>query len=102
MLSLGIGFAYIQSDLNINTFLTAIKGKWQLDYTNFKADTNSTATDDSYNYNNETNKITFTAPLNNLSDYYSFSFDIENNGTIEAKLNNYTITLLIFQQDFNN
>ena len=91
VLSLGIGFAYIQSDLNINTFLTAIKGKWQLDYTNFKADTNSTATDDSYNYNNETNKITFTAPLNSLSDYYSFSFDIENNGTIEAKLNNYTI-----------
>ena len=86
VLSLGIGFAYIQSDLNINTFLTAIKGKWQLDYNNFQIPDGSSATLESINYNSETDKITFTASLNSLSDTYSFTFTIQNVGTIEAEL----------------
>ena len=89
VLSLGIGFAYIQSDLNINTLLTAIKGKWDLDITNITPDENSTATNENISYDSNKMKFNLTVPLNSLDDYYSFSFDIENNGNIEAKLNEF-------------
>ena len=85
VLFLGIGFAYIQSDLNINTFLTAIKGKWEI---------NVGSQDGNYDSSSEDGKhinISFDATLNNLEDSFSYKLYLSNNGTIDAELYDFEI-----------
>lgn len=88
LLFMGIGYAYISSQVFMSGTATAQKQKWNIELTNLTIDQDSTATTESIKLIDRKLEGHFTASLNSIDDYYSFYFDIENNGTIDAMLSN--------------
>ena len=103
LLSIGIGYAYLTSNLSISGNTEISANSWDIHFANIVVDPNSVAigtnnqaaTIDS----SDTTKITYAVRLNRPGDYYEFNVDIVNAGTIdgmissiESKINNQDIS----------
>lgn len=90
---MGIGYSYIQSQVFLGGNATVSKQIWKIEQKNLTMDLDSSATESSIKFVNTNKKIEahFTASLSSIDDYYSFYFDIENNGTLDAKIDSFTL-----------
>lgn len=93
IICMGIGYSYIQSQIMLGGTAIANRQAWKIEENNMVLDTTSIATNDSIKFKNSNKKVEahFTASLNSINDYYGFSFDIQNNGTIDAIIESFSI-----------
>ena len=99
VLVLGIGYAYINSDLNINGTAQVNSANWDVHWANIAVTTGSVSASTPTISNQTT--VNYSVTLNIPGDYYEFTVDAVNGGsidamidTIDSKLNGATITTL--------
>ena len=99
ILGLGIGYSYINSDLNINGTAQVNSANWDVHWANVQVSTGSVSAS-SPTISNQTT-VNYSVVLNTPGDYYEFTVDAVNGGSIDAmidsidsKLNGATITTL--------
>ena len=96
---LSLGYAYINSDLNINGTAQVNSANWDVHWANIQVSTGSVSAS-SPTISNQTT-VNYSVTLNIPGDYYEFTVDAVNGGSIDAmidsidsKLNGATITTL--------
>ena len=103
ILGLGIGYAYINSDLNINGTAQVKSANWDVHWANIQVDSGSVSGTNVVTAPSISNSTTvsYSIILNTPGDYYEFTVDAVNGGsidamidTIDSKLNGATITTL--------
>ena len=99
ILGLGLGYAYINSDLNINGTAQVNSANWDVHWANIQVK-NGSVSASSPTISDQTT-VNYSVVLNTPGDYYEFTVDAVNGGTIDAmidtidsKLNGATITTL--------
>lgn len=90
LLGIGIGFAYVNTSLEITGIAKVKDAKWGIQLNNY------TLTDGSVTPNADPTitdtTISFAAKVNEPGEFYGFSIDVENNGTINASIANFSVT----------
>ena len=103
IIGLGIGYAYINSDLNINGTAQVNSANWDVHWANIQVDSGSVSGTNVVTAPTISNSTTvnYSIILDKPGDYYEFTVDAVNAGTIDAmidtidsKLNGATITTL--------
>ena len=103
VLGLGIGYAYINSDLNINGTAQVNSANWDVHWANIQVTSGSVSGTNVVTAPTISNSTTvnYSIILNIPGDYYEFTVDAVNGGsidamidTIDSKLNGATITTL--------
>ena len=95
---ISVGYAYLNSMLNINGTLKVNKNIWNVHFENIiKKQGSATATSEAI-ITNET-EINFTVELQKPGDFYSFTTDVVNSGTIDAMLGEILKTGLTTEQE---
>ena len=96
---LSLGYAYINSDLNINGTAQVKNANWDIHWANIQV-TNGSVSASTPTISNQTT-VNYSVVLNLPGDYYEFTVDAVNGGnidamidTIDSKLNGATITAL--------
>ena len=97
---MGIGYASISTSLVIDGTTDIDHSSWDIHFANVQVESGS-VTADTPVITDDTS-VSFSASLENPGDYYEFTVDVVNNGTMDAKLNAITITpvLTAEQQKF--
>ena len=103
LLLISIGFAYLSTTLNIAGSSIVHGNKWEVIWDNTSVDVISgSVTADTPTIDNNKTTVSYDITLNSPGDYYEFSVDAFNNGTIDAmvdtisfeyKENNSNVTL---------
>ncbi|MBR2678760.1 MAG: hypothetical protein IKE63_05025 [Bacilli bacterium] len=100
ILILGIGYAVIQSNLNINGTANMGNPRWNIHWENVQVKEGSVSAS-TPTINSAQTTVTYSVVLNIPGDYYEFTVDAVNSGTIDgmidsitSKLNGVTITNL--------
>ena len=103
ILGLGLGYAYINSDLNINGTAQVNSANWDVHWANIQVTNGSVSGTNVVTAPTISNSTTvnYSIILNTPGDYYEFTVDAVNGGSIDAmidsidsKLNGATITVL--------
>ena len=89
--SLGVGYAYIRSDLSINGTAKVKNARWDIHFTNLNVTTGSVTAETAANITNDTT-VEFAATLENPNDFYEFTVDVVNNSTLDAMIDSYSIS----------
>ena len=99
IVGLGLGYAYINSDLNINGTAQVNSANWDVHWANIQVASGSVSAS-SPTISNQTT-VNYSVILDQPGDYYEFTVDAVNGGsidamidTIDSKLNGATITTL--------
>lgn len=83
LLLISIGYAALSSNLQILGKVTVAKTTWDVHFDNVQVEPGSaTATKDATI--SGTTKVEYVVNLNNVSDYYEFTVDVKNAGTVDA------------------
>ncbi len=90
LLGLGIGFAYVTTKLSIEGVATVKDAKWNIHFANFSAMTGSVSPTTEPSVGTDT--ITFSAKVNEPGEFYGFTVDVVNEGTINAELADFSVT----------
>lgn len=97
---ISVGYAAISSNLQINGSAIINKQTWDVHFNNVQVSEGSVATTDEdkatikADENGETTLVTYKVTLAEPGDFYEFTVDVENKGTLDAKLNAITMTEL--------
>ena len=95
ILCMGIGFAFLSSNLTINGNTTVSKNKWNIYFTNVQVTEGSVeATVVPTTSGTNTTSIDYAVVLDKPGDFYEFTVDAVNDGTIDAKIKNISMTNL--------
>ena len=91
---MGIGYAYLNANLSITGISNINSAKWDVHFENIQVSTGSVTTVDQEPTidTNKTN-ITYNVTLNKPGDYYEFTVDVKNGGTIDAMIESVTSTI---------
>ena len=104
VLSIGIGYAYISSNLSITGSTKISSNTWDIHFNNIVVDNGSVSIPTGYQAatidNSDTTKITYSILLNRPGDYYEFTVDIVNSGTIDGMIEN--VISKVNNQDISN
>ena len=102
ILSIGIGYAYLTSNLSITGATEIAANTWDIHFANLVVNSDSVeATTPAAINPSDNTSITYTVKLNRPKDFYEFTVDVVNGGTINAKIadNGVTNTSLTQTQD---
>ena len=99
----GIGYAFLNANLKIDGVVSVPAGNWDIHFDNIQVASGSVALADGDTaatiVPGQTNKVSYKVSLHNPGDYYEFTVDVVNAGTVDAmidtvssKLNNTEIT----------
>jgi len=104
ILFIGIGYAYLTSNLSITGSATISNNTWDIHFNNIVVDTNSVPVDTGYQAAtinpSDPTKITYSVKLNKPGDYYAFNVDIVNAGSIDGMIE--SIISKVNNQDISN
>ena len=91
LLAIGIGYAYLTSSLSINGIAEISANKWDIHFDNVQVDSGSVAatTPASIDTNDDT-LVNFAVKLDKPGDYYLFTVDVVNEGTIDGMVESIT------------
>lgn len=95
LLGITVGYALITTKLTIDGVATVKDAKWDVHFTNFQAMSGSVAPVTNPTITNT--DVTFSAKLDAPGDFYGFTIDVTNQGTINADIGSFTLT-----PDFSN
>ena len=90
LLGLGVGFAFVTTKLSIEGVANVKDAKWDIHFDNFEAISGSVTPTAEPSVTDTT--ITFSAKVNEPGDFYGFTFDVVNEGTINAELADFSVT----------
>lgn len=94
LLAVGIGYASLQGELNINGTATIGDNTWDIHFANIQVEDGSVSTDSSAEIDSTDNtKINFGVTLVKPGDFYEFTVDIVNSGTIDGMIESFTSTI---------
>ena len=82
---MGIGYSYLSSTLSINGYTTVYKNNWDVHFENLEIKSGSVSSGTSSIVENST-IVSYQVPLANTSDYYEFTVDVVNAGSIDAMI----------------
>lgn len=85
ILFISIGFAALTSNLNILSNVTFLPQSFNIYFDNLQVNQKSSNLDNPTLSNDDTT-VTFTSTINEPGDFYEFSFDVVNAGTMDAAL----------------
>ena len=93
LLSIGIGYAYLTSNLSITGATEIAANSWDIHFANLvvNPDSVSATTPASIDINDDTS-ITYTVKLNRPKDFYEFTVDVVNAGTLPGKVSISTLS----------
>ena len=90
LLAIGIGYAFLTVDLKINGYVGINDGRWNVHFENYEQTDNSTITPASgYEPNivdDTTTEISYAITFQQPGDFYEFTIDIVNGGTMDASI----------------
>ena len=95
LLGITVGYSLITTKLTIDGVATVKDAKWDVHFTNFQAMSGSVAPVTNPTITNT--DVTFSAKLDEPGDFYGFTIDVTNQGTINADIGSFTLT-----PDFSN
>lgn len=90
LLGITVGYALITTKLTIDGVATVKDAKWDVHFTNFQAMSGSVAPVTNPTITNT--DVTFSAKLDEPGDFYGFTIDVTNQGTINADIGSFTLT----------
>ena len=91
VLGITLGYAFLTTSLNVNGALEVSSSSWDIHFANIIEDQNGVEATTAPTVSNNTT-ITFAVDLEKATDFYSFTADIINDGTYDAKID--TIEIL--------
>ncbi len=101
LLCIGVGYAALMTDLSINGVANVTHSSWDIHFDNLVVNQESSATVDQAASIDTPTSISYEVTLTQPGDFYEFTVDAVNEGTIDAmiesvssKLNNVEITTL--------
>ena len=95
LLAIGIGYAAFNSNLNINGTTTILNNNFSVKFLNVIEKSGSVTATTPAAIDEETGTtVSFAAQLEKPGDYYGFSIDITNDGTLDAMVDSVTMTEL--------
>ena len=83
---IGIGYSFLNSSLSLSWVTKISKNTWNVHFENINVKEGS-ITDGSATISEDTAIVNFQVPLKQPGEYYEFSVDVKNSGTIDAKIN---------------
>lgn len=87
LLVISIGYAAISTNLQINGTANIAATSWNVYFTNIQTTTGSvTPSTAPTTTGTSTTSLNYTVVLNNPGDFYEFTVDVKNGGTINAKI----------------
>ena len=89
--SIGTGYAYIKSNLNINGTANVSAASWDVHFENLNVTTGSVTATTPANITDDTT-VKFSAELAEPGDYYEFTVDVANEGTMDAMIDSFSIS----------
>ena len=93
ILVIGIGYAYLTSNLSITGSTAVIGNTWDIHFANVQVSTGSvTATTPATINPSDNTKINYTVLLNRPGDYYEFTVDVVNSGTLPGVISLTTLS----------
>lgn len=93
LLVIGIGYAFVYGDLKIEGIALVKKQSWDVYFDNIQVTQGSkTPVSGATIDDNNPTQLGFNIYLENPGDFYEFTFDTVNNGTIDAMITNISIT----------
>ena len=93
LLGIGIGYAIIQSDLNLNGLTDIGTNTWDIHFANVQVTTGSVTASTPATINPSDNtKVNYSITLDKPGDFYEFTVDIVNAGTLPGEISLSTIS----------
>ena len=90
LVGIGVGFAFITTKLEIDGTVHVKDAKWDIHFDNYQAISGSVAPVAQPIIDGTS--ITFSARLEEPGDFYGFTIDVVNNGTINAQIDDFSVT----------
>ena len=95
LVGIGVGFAFVTTKLDIEGIVHVKDAKWYIHFDNYQEITGSVTPTTTPTISGTS--ISFSAKVNEPGDFYGFTIDVENEGTIDASINGFSLT-----PDFTN
>ena len=89
--SIGVGYSYISTNLNINGTANVNAASWDVHFDNLNVTDGSVTAETEADITNDTT-VEFAATLEEPGDYYEFTVDVVNSGTMDAMIDGFTIS----------
>lgn len=100
LMGVTIGFALLSTTLNINGISQIEASKWDIHFDNLEPSSDSVTPDVEAYITDDGLNINYTVTLDKPGDFYEFTVDVVNEGTIDAQLSALpTITGISTEQD---
>lgn len=100
ILLISIGYAYLSSNLSIKGETTIKAQSWQIYFANLvENESGVTATTSPTINGTTTTELTYTVNLTTPGDFYEFTVDMVNDGTVDAVLQSFTVPTLTPDQE---
>ena len=96
-LAIGVGYAFLNSTLNITGNTTIKENTWDVHFENFNV-TNGSVTATNAELDTNSTAVNYTITLQKPGDFYEFTVDVVNEGTIDAMVSTVTNTGLTYDQ----
>ena len=96
---IGIGYAFLSTNLEINGISIMKRSVWDLHFENIVDDYEKAVIDIPASISRDRLSVNFEVTLNNPGDEYYFYVDVVNDGTIDVMLNNYLFSGLSTEQE---
>lgn len=87
LMGITIGFALLSTTLSINGVSRVEASEWNVHFDNLVPNNNSVTPDVAAYITDDDLNINYTVTLDKPGDFYEFTVDVVNEGTIDAKLN---------------
>ncbi len=103
VLSISLGYAYLNTTLQIDGTSQFKKASWDIHFANIQVKEGSVTPTTEATITNDTT-VSFEATLDNPGDFYEFNVDVVNEGTMNAKIDSFEIlpVLTTEQQNYFN
>lgn len=83
---LSIGYGYLSTTLGIDGISRITSNQWEIHFANVEETAGSVQATTKATINKDLDTINFDITFNNIGEYYDFTFDVVNGGTIDASL----------------
>ena len=98
LLGVGVGFSYLTTNLSIDGTSNVKSARWDVHFDNLEPNSDNTA---SGNASYDDTTVNFSTTLNNPGDFYEFTVDVVNAGTLNAKLDSIEILPVLTPEQQN-
>ena len=99
LLSFGVGYSYLTTNLSIDGISNVKSANWDIHFENIHVKDGSVSANTPTISNQTT--VSFNTTLDEPSDYYEFTVDVVNDGTLNAKIGSISITPTLTEEQKN-